>query len=86
MTDCIRETRGTIGYIDAGHGHAEGLSEIALRNADGNYLTSLEAKERGGIIKAASAAAGVPSNLNESFADVNLLNQVCPEIISELST
>lgn len=76
MTACIRDKPGTIGYIDIGHGHAEGLSEIALRNADGKYLTSLEAKERGGILAAASPSAGIPDNLNESFANVNLLNQV----------
>lgn len=27
----------SIGYIDAGHGHDDGLSEIKLQNAAGNY-------------------------------------------------
>ena len=47
MTSCIRDTAGTIGYIDAGHGHAEGLIEIELRNAHGNFLSSLEASAKG---------------------------------------
>ena len=47
MTTCIRDTPGTIGYIDAGHGHAEGLIEIELRNANGNFLSSLEASAKG---------------------------------------
>jgi hypothetical protein len=42
MTTCIRDFPGTIGYIDSGHGHAEGLVEIELRNANGVYLSSLE--------------------------------------------
>ena len=47
MTSCIRDTAGTIGYIDAGHGHAEGLIEIELRNAHGSFLSSLEASAKG---------------------------------------
>jgi ABC-type phosphate transport system substrate-binding protein len=75
MTKCIRDTPGTIGYIDSGHGHSEGLVEIALRNADNVYISSKESSERGGIM-AAVDNAGLPSDLTGSFADVNLLNQV----------
>ena len=39
----IAATPYSIGYIDSGHGISSGLGEIALKNADGNYLTSAEA-------------------------------------------
>ena len=75
MTNCIRDTPGTIGYIDSGHGHSEGLTEIELLNKDGVYISSKESNERGGIM-AATDNAGLPSDLTGSFADVQLLNQV----------
>jgi len=74
MTNCIRETPGTIGYIDSGHGHSEGLTEIELRNADDVYISSKESNERDGIM-AATDNAGLPDELTGSFADVQLLNQ-----------
>lgn len=74
MSDCIKETPGTIGYIDMGHGHAEGLTEIELLNAAQKYISSKEAAEAGGIMAAAENAA-LPETLEGSFADVNLLNQ-----------
>eukprot|EP00529_Nitzschia_sp_RCC80_P018532 CAMPEP_0113489530 /NCGR_PEP_ID=MMETSP0014_2-20120614/26576_1 /TAXON_ID=2857 /ORGANISM="Nitzschia sp." /LENGTH=505 /DNA_ID=CAMNT_0000383269 /DNA_START=148 /DNA_END=1665 /DNA_ORIENTATION=- /assembly_acc=CAM_ASM_000159 len=74
MTECIRETPGTIGYIEAGHGHAEKLQEIELLNAAGNYISSKEAAAVGGILAAAENAA-LPATLSGSFADVNFLNQ-----------
>lgn len=73
MTECIKTVPGTIGYIDAGHGHEEGLAEIELQNADGNYLSSKEANEKGGI---AAAAGAVPASADMDFGDVNLLNRV----------
>lgn len=76
MTDCILATEGTIGYIDSGHGHEENLEEIELENADGNYLSSKEAAEKGGIVAAAGA---VPSSADQDFGSVNLLNQVFAE-------
>ncbi len=76
MTDCILETPGTIGYIDSGHGHAEGLQEIDLRNADNVYINSEEAGSLDGIT-AAAATAGFPDSLDADFSVVNLLNQVC---------
>eukprot|EP00980_Cylindrotheca_fusiformis_P028282 scaffold22589_cov138-Cylindrotheca_fusiformis.AAC.45 len=75
MTDCIRNEVGTIGYIDSGHGHAEGLQEIDLLNADGEYLSSKEAGEKNGILAAATEDAGIPPALDQSFANINLLNQ-----------
>lgn len=77
MTECITSTPGTIGYIDSGHGHAEGLQEIELLNADSNYISSKEAAAAGGIMAAADNAE-LPSTLDGNFADVNLLNRPGP--------
>jgi len=74
MSTCIKEKAGTIGYIDMGHGHAENLQEIELLNAAQKYISSKEASAAGGIMAAADNAA-LPSTLEGSFANVNLLNQ-----------
>jgi hypothetical protein len=74
MTECIVSKEGTIGYIDSGHGHAEGLQEIELRNADNFYVNSREAIANGGVT-AAAANAGFPDSLDADFSSVNLLNQ-----------
>lgn len=73
MTNCIRDTPGTIGYIDSGHGHSEGLVEIELQNRDGSFLSSKEAGARGGI---GAAAGAIPTSADEDFGGVDLLNQV----------
>jgi ABC-type phosphate transport system substrate-binding protein len=75
MTDCILEQEGTIGYIDSGHGHSEGLTEIELKNKDGNYLNSKEAAILGGIISAL-IDAGIPDSLDSNFGEVDLLYRV----------
>jgi len=77
MSTCIKQKTGTIGYIDMGHGHAENLSEIELLNADQKYISSKEAAQAGGIMAAAENAA-LPSTLEGSFANVNLLSQSGP--------
>ena len=74
MTSCIRDNEGAIGYIDAGHGHEEGLVEIELQNADGTFLSSKRAGEEGGI--GGAAKVGVPASADEDFSGVKLLNQV----------
>lgn len=74
MTACIVSKVGTIGYIDSGHGHSEGLQEIELRNADNIYINSKEAIASGGVV-AAAANAGFPDSLDADFSGVNLLNQ-----------
>ena len=43
MTDCIRDNDGSIGYIDSGHGWEQDLSEIELKNKNGNILSSRKA-------------------------------------------
>jgi ABC-type phosphate transport system substrate-binding protein len=75
MTACITGSPGTIGYIDSGHGHAEGLQEIELLNAANAYISSKEATELGGIA-AAAENADIPTSLDADFSNVNLLNQV----------
>eukprot|EP00567_Pseudictyota_dubia_P004827 CAMPEP_0197449192 /NCGR_PEP_ID=MMETSP1175-20131217/20314_1 /TAXON_ID=1003142 /ORGANISM="Triceratium dubium, Strain CCMP147" /LENGTH=503 /DNA_ID=CAMNT_0042981225 /DNA_START=37 /DNA_END=1548 /DNA_ORIENTATION=+ len=72
MTACIRDNEGAIGYIDAGHGHEEGLTEIELLNADGNYISSKRAAENGGI---GDAAGGTPGSADADFGEVKLLNR-----------
>jgi len=74
MSTCIKDNIGTIGYIDMGHGHSEGLPEIELLNAAQKYINSKEAALVGGIMAAAENAA-LPDALEGSFVDVNLLNQ-----------
>jgi ABC-type phosphate transport system substrate-binding protein len=72
MTTCIRDFPGTIGYIDSGHGIAENLDEIELKNADGNYLSSRTAQEKGGV----TVAYDIPSAADQDFGVVDLLNGV----------
>lgn len=74
MSACIKDIPGTIGYIDMGHGHSEGLAEIELQNAAQKYISTKEAAELGGIM-AAAENADLPDTLQGSFANVNLLNQ-----------
>jgi ABC-type phosphate transport system substrate-binding protein len=76
MTDLIRGTPGTIGYVESGHGHSENLQEIELRNADDTkFISSKEAKEKGGFL-AAALSADIPDFADEDFGNVELLNGV----------
>lgn len=72
VTTCITQTRGTIGYLDAGHGISEGLAEIALTNDAGMTQTSAKASERGGI--AAAEPETFPA-ANADFSSISLLNR-----------
>lgn len=74
MTTCLKENEGTIGYLDAGHGHSEQLSEIELKNADGKLLSSKEAAENGGIASAADQT-DLPDTFEEDFGSINYLNK-----------
>jgi ABC-type phosphate transport system substrate-binding protein len=80
MVECIRDTPGTIGYLDGGSaeqlmGESSVIKEVAVKNSDGVYLTSQEARLRGGVL-AATENTEIPASLDRSFANVNLLNQV----------
>ena len=83
MTICtcalrIRETPGSIGYLDAGHGRNQaGLGEVSLRNAAGTYVTSSDLAESKGLELVAEYA--VKNNVfNADYTDdwsgVALLN------------
>jgi ABC-type phosphate transport system substrate-binding protein len=80
MSAYIQENEYAIGYIDAGHGHDKGLSEIALMNKDGNYLTTKQAD----IGAAATVALAPGSNLiptdpSADFSGVNLYDMSGPD-------
>ena len=75
MTNCIRENPGAIGYIDSGHGWAEELKEVNVQNEDGNYLTSRQSREKGGIADAADRGE-TPATLTEDWDGTNFLNSV----------
>jgi hypothetical protein len=81
MTDCILEQEGTIGYIDSGHGHSEGLTEISLKNKFGTNLNSKEAGDRGGILPA-TIGAGIPDTMDGNFGEVDLLYRVRISVIN----
>ena len=76
MTECIRNTKGTIGYIDAGHGWEEGLTEIELENRDGYFVSSYDSFNSGGTGVAATKATLDITSFDESFSSVHLLDQV----------
>ena len=68
----IQQTPFSVGYIDSGHGHDDGLSEIRLQNKDGVYLNSKEAD-----IGAAAEYATLPA-AHEAWSDVSLVDQAGP--------
>eukprot|EP00928_Gymnodinium_smaydae_P099740 TRINITY_DN959_c0_g2_i2.p1 TRINITY_DN959_c0_g2~~TRINITY_DN959_c0_g2_i2.p1 ORF type:complete len:489 (+),score=108.85 TRINITY_DN959_c0_g2_i2:48-1514(+) len=77
MSSKIASTPYSIGYIDSGHGHEDGLKEIELKNKDGTYQSSLEAGPAGiGAAATAAIAANVmPSDPEADFSAVSLHNQ-----------
>lgn len=81
MTAHIADTPFALGYLDAGHGHNRGFSEVALKNEAGNWLTSRQAIDFGsspaenGIATAGAAAVAagdIPQDVTASWSDVNL--------------
>jgi len=76
MSSKLSSMAYSIGYIDSGHGHTDGLKEIAVKNQAGTYQTSLEAGAAGiGAAAAAAIAAGVmPSSPLGDFSKVSLHN------------
>lgn len=56
MADCISETAGTIGYIDAGHGQAAGLSEVAIPVGGDHQVSSTDLINRAISVDALPAA------------------------------
>jgi ABC-type phosphate transport system substrate-binding protein len=76
MSANIRSTPYSIGYIDSGHGHADGLVEVKLKNKAGNWLDSLEAGPSGIMAAASSTDAGLPTAAADTgWEGVNIINQ-----------
>mmetsp|Transcript_34660 Transcript_34660/g.83733 ORF Transcript_34660/g.83733 Transcript_34660/m.83733 type:complete len:886 (-) Transcript_34660:215-2872(-) len=71
MAAFIKDNEYAIGYLDAGHGHSEGFAEVALKNKDEVFLTSVTAN----IGAAASAALSAnPSPIPAADADWSAVN------------
>jgi len=75
MTNCIQDNEGAIGYIDAAHGHEALLTEIRISNAEGRFLTTIDAGETG-IQQAAVDLTKVPSSADGDFSEVAFYNMV----------
>lgn len=75
MTKCIRKEEGTIGYVDAGHGWDEGLTEIELQNKAGKFISSYDSFNSGGTGVAATKATQNIASFDASFDNVDLLDQ-----------
>lgn len=77
MSSSISSTPYSIGYIDAGHGHDDMLTEIELANKAGVFRNSKQAAEVDGVANAAAKAleAGVlPADPTADFSQVSLHN------------
>eukprot|EP00421_Protoceratium_reticulatum_P065861 CAMPEP_0168415874 /NCGR_PEP_ID=MMETSP0228-20121227/30456_1 /TAXON_ID=133427 /ORGANISM="Protoceratium reticulatum, Strain CCCM 535 (=CCMP 1889)" /LENGTH=861 /DNA_ID=CAMNT_0008429695 /DNA_START=195 /DNA_END=2780 /DNA_ORIENTATION=+ len=73
VADFIRANTYAIGYLDAGHGHAQGFSEIALRNSHGTYLTSRQADiGNAGTVALAATPPVIPTDPSVDWSGVNL--------------
>ena len=71
----ITATAGSIGYIDAGHGHAAGLKEISLANQAGVSVTSKTASLSDTVATALSAAPSIiPTDPAADWSGVSLYN------------
>ena len=59
--------------VDAGHGHANNLAEVALQNLDGVYLTTTQADISAAGAQALNAVPSViPASATADFSSVNL--------------
>ena len=59
----------SIGYIDAGHGHKDDLTEVALKNLDGQWVVT-KSGDPGGFVTA-DIPAVVTSSLKDTFPKVS---------------
>eukprot|EP00747_Dinoflagellata_sp_TGD_P051967 gnl/TRDRNA2_/TRDRNA2_147641_c0_seq1.p1 gnl/TRDRNA2_/TRDRNA2_147641_c0~~gnl/TRDRNA2_/TRDRNA2_147641_c0_seq1.p1 ORF type:complete len:904 (+),score=158.83 gnl/TRDRNA2_/TRDRNA2_147641_c0_seq1:98-2809(+) len=78
MAGLLQKTQYSIGYLDAGHGHDLGFSEIALTNAAGKTRTSKEAIALGGVADAGNEGVkngAFPSNPSQDWSAVNVYDQ-----------
>ena len=79
LTACSRSSAGAIGYIDAGHGHEHGLSEVALLNKDGVYLTTKTADIGAAATVALARGDLIPTDPSADWSAVNLYNLAGPK-------
>lgn len=71
MVSSINLIEGAIGYVAAGSGHTADLSEIALPNNDGVYLTTRQA-DLSAAADVAVTAGVFPADPTSDFSAVNL--------------
>ena len=74
----LRETPGSIGYLDAGHGrNQEGLGEVSIRNAAGEYVVSSDLAASQGLELVAEYAVEkeiFKTDYTDDWSEVALLN------------
>eukprot|EP00808_Paulinella_micropora_P010182 g72602.t1 len=75
MSSMLYTTPYSIGYLDTGFANDPYLQEIKLRNKAGNFVSS---RNLDGVQAAANMAAENLPKANESWANVNLVNQDGP--------
>jgi len=81
MQEHIKTNSYAIGYLDAGHGHDFGFSEVALTNLDGATRTSKQSIALGGVADAGSQAVSssvFPSDASSDWSGVNLYDMAGP--------
>ena len=74
----LRETPGSIGYLDAGHGRNQaGLGEVSIRNAAGAYVVSSDLAASQGLELVAEYAVEkeiFKADYTDDWSNVALLN------------
>ena len=76
----------SIGYIDAGHGHLDNLSEVSLKNANNEWVVTKEGNPAGRItadipavvtsaVKATFPQSAGATNYTGDWSNVNLFNK-----------
>ncbi|CAJ1346382.1 unnamed protein product [Effrenium voratum] len=82
MQSFIKDNAYSIGYLDAGHGHDFGMSEVALTNFDGKTQTSKESLAADGVAAAGTQAASsntFPTDASADWSGVNLYDMAGPD-------
>jgi ABC-type phosphate transport system substrate-binding protein len=68
VSDTLTATVWSIGYVDSGHGHTLNLQEVAVKNAAGVYLKSIDADIAGAV----SQVLDLLPSASGDWADPNL--------------
>ena len=76
--DNYRKTKGSIGYLDAGHGRNQaGLGEVSLKNGADKYVISSDLEKTNGLGEVADYAVAknvFKADYTGDWSDVALLN------------